>query len=267
MASPQLHGMRMTRSDGEAFAWEVAEAPVDQRLAGLVRRLIGYREWSPAPLRRIEPPYSGVPVIIGFREPLRISGATYDRCRVDGFVAGLDVAAAVTEGRGEMAGVQLDLTPIGATRILGLPLSEIAFDLVRLEDVIGPAALELRERLGAANSWENRLTLVNDFALSRAAAHVGPPPLVEAVWRQFMRSAGRANVQALADDHGVSRKHLTRQFTHWTGLAPSAYARVLRFDRAVASIRRQPEAVDWAGVAARCGYYDQPHFNRDFMRP
>jgi len=68
----------------------------------------------------------------------------------------------------------------------------------------------------------------------------------------------------MAEDAGVSRKHLTHQFRTWTGLPPSSYARLLRFERALGEIARLPHARDWARIAAGCGYYDQPHFNRDF---
>jgi AraC-like DNA-binding protein len=242
----------------------MAFAEPDARLRGLVRRVCGYQEWSSGPLRRVEPPYSGLPLIIGFGEALTVSGDRYRLEGVTSFVAGLDVAAAVTEGQGHQGGVQLDLTPLGAARILGMPLEALSRQLVRFEDLLGREAVGLSEQLALANGWGPRLRIIQDFALHRAHAHAGPPLLVASVWRRLIASSGRASIEAMADDAGVSRKHLTRQFAHWTGLPPSAYARVLRFDRAVERIKRAPDLVDWAMLAQDCGYYDQPHFNRDF---
>ncbi|MCC6919980.1 MAG: AraC family transcriptional regulator [Alphaproteobacteria bacterium] len=253
------------RRDASAdYAWEMAETAVPPALAGLATRLVGYREWMAQPLRRIEPPYTGLPLIIGFGETLNVSGERYRLDDVSAFVAGLDLSAAYTEGSGHHAGVQLDLTPLGAVRILGMPLADLAYGLVKLEELLGREGATLRQRLGEANDWASRLRLVRDFAQQRAAAHAGAPWIVAYAWQALTRSHGAANIARLADDAGVSRKHLTQQFRAWTGLPPSAYARLVRFERAVKEIERAPLATDWAQIAAGCGYYDQPHFNRDF---
>ena len=257
-------GVSVQRHAGDDFAWEFAFAEPLLHLRGLVLQVCGYQEWSRDRLRRVQPPYSGVPLIIGFGEALTVSGERYRLEGVTSFMAGLDVTTAITEGQGHQAGVQLDLTPMGAARFLGMPLEALSRQLVRFDDLLGRDASDLREQLALANGWGPRLRLVQSFALKRISSHAGPPPLVAAVWRRLIASSGQASIEAMAGDAGVSRKHLTRQFAHWTGLPPSAYARVLRFDRAVARIKHQPDAIDWAMLAQDCGYYDQPHFNRDF---
>jgi AraC-like DNA-binding protein len=263
-AAGMARHIAIERFAGPGVAWEMAFAEPDPRLAGLVQRLCGYREWSAEPLCRIQPPYSGLPLIIGFGAPITVAGTRYRLDRVSAFMAGLETAAAQTEGSGHQAGVQLDLTPLGAARLLGRPLEALAGQVVRLEDLIGADGRRLAQRLGEATGWDERLTLTEDFVLERINLHRPPPPLVTALWRRLIASRGQSDIAALAADAGVSRKHLTQQFRHWTGLPPSQYARVLRFERAVARIRARPLGVDWAQVAAACGYYDQPHFNRDF---
>ncbi len=46
------------------------------------------------------------------------------------------------------------------------------------------------------------------------------------------------------------------------GLAPKAYARVARFQRALAALHAGGRGL--SDVALRAGYYDQPHMNADF---
>ncbi|BCW88871.1 hypothetical protein sos41_20150 [Alphaproteobacteria bacterium SO-S41] len=256
--------LRVERFASADIAWEMAYAEPDARLAGLVQRMCGYREWSASPLQRIQPPYSGLPLIIGFGEPIRVSGDSYALDHVSSFVAGLDIAPAQTEGVGQQAGIQFDLTPLGAARFLDMPLESLAYGLASLDDLIGVEGRRLAQRLGEAADWAERLALTEAFALERITSHPAPPPLVTALWRRLIASRGQTDIAALAEDAGVSRKHLTQQFRRWTGLPPSLYARVLRFDRAVEQIRARPTAIDWAQLAGGCGYYDQPHFNRDF---
>jgi AraC-like DNA-binding protein len=256
--------IRLSRDAGPDFAWEMALADAPPALAPYVMRFCAYREWSPAPLKRLQPPYSGLPLIIGLGEPLSVVGERYHLDGVDSFVAGLDLAAGTTEGCGHQGGVQVDLTPLGAACILGMPLESLSRNLVRLEDVLGADGLALRQRLGEVNDWASQLRLVRDFCLRRIADNPSPPPLVAYVLGRLGASRGSAPIERLAEYAGVSRKHLTQQFRVWIGLPPSAYARLLRFERALDELKRRPKSADWAQIAAGCGYYDQPHFNRDF---
>jgi AraC-like DNA-binding protein len=71
-------------------------------------------------------------------------------------------------------------------------------------------------------------------------------------------------VQELAAEVGWSRRHLTDRFTTEFGLAPKVAARVLRFERAVQRVRRQP-TVRLADLAAELGYADQAHLTREWQ--
>ncbi|HUP61023.1 MAG TPA: AraC family transcriptional regulator [Thermoanaerobaculia bacterium] len=71
--------------------------------------------------------------------------------------------------------------------------------------------------------------------------------------------AGADRVDAIARELGISRQHLARQFQHHVGVSPKTFARVMRFRRLLASGEG-----DWAGLAARHGYYDQSHLIADF---
>jgi transcriptional regulator GlxA family with amidase domain len=72
-------------------------------------------------------------------------------------------------------------------------------------------------------------------------------------------------VGALAQELGCSRRHLVAGFRQHVGLPPKRLARVLRFQRVVSLLDRS--GGDGLGdIAAACGYYDQPHLNRDFRQ-
>ena len=46
-------------------------------------------------------------------------------------------------------------------------------------------------------------------------------------------------------------------------MTPKAYLRVSRFQQVISHVHAARE-VDWMEVVERHGYYDQPHFIRDF---
>jgi transcriptional regulator GlxA family with amidase domain len=63
---------------------------------------------------------------------------------------------------------------------------------------------------------------------------------------------------------GYSHRHFIALFRTSVGLAPKAYCRVLRFQRALH--RGGSQSTDsWVTVAQDSGYSDQAHFNRDFL--
>ncbi len=69
----------------------------------------------------------------------------------------------------------------------------------------------------------------------------------------------------LAEDFGVSRKHLSVTFRELVGMPPKRYAQVCRF-RTAASLLTAETAPAWSDLALTCGYFDQAHFNREFRR-
>jgi len=54
-------------------------------------------------------------------------------------------------------------------------------------------------------------------------------------------------------------------FRAYVGISPKTMARIFRFQTALAQLTSDPKCT-LAEVAARCGYYDQPHFVREFKR-
>ena len=81
------------------------------------------------------------------------------------------------------------------------------------------------------------------------------------------RAGGALRIEELAGALWVSRQHLALQFRERVGLNAKTFAMVCRFRRASAALRGVPGgAIDWAGLAGECGYYDQSHLIREFRQ-
>src|SRR5262249_46831787 len=76
---------------------------------------------------------------------------------------------------------------------------------------------------------------------------------------------GNIRIDELANEIGISRQHLARQFLHHVGVSPKTFARVMRFRRLTGSL--DAGDVDWADVAALHGFYDQAHLIAAFREP
>lgn len=182
---------------------------------------------------------------------------------LDAFVAGLHASPAVVRHAGNQRGVHVDVTPLGARALLGLPAGAIASTVVHLRDALGPAAEELVDRLGGARTWPARFAVI-DSVLTRGLGDASSPPdEVTWAWRRILDTGGTIEVSALAAEVGWSRRHLGERFRAELGLPPKVAARVIRFERARRLLAR-PLRPGLAEVAATCGYFDQAHLTREW---
>jgi len=85
-------------------------------------------------------------------------------------------------------------------------------------------------------------------------------PRIGAALHSMLTCAELPSVGALIAGSGWSERQFRRRFQEVVGIAPKAFARILRFQRAL----RVMERSDPLPAALECGYYDQAHFNRDF---
>jgi AraC-like DNA-binding protein len=67
----------------------------------------------------------------------------------------------------------------------------------------------------------------------------------------------------IAEQIGISHKHLLREFDRCVGLNPKLFARLCAFQRVIRWVGQKSE-VDWAQTAVTCGYYDQAHLIYEF---
>jgi AraC-like DNA-binding protein len=220
-------------------------------LRGRVRLMAGFAERG-APLRRREVPIAGLVVVLSLGPDLWVDGTW-----TGSFAAGLYDRPVVTGHGGEQAGLQLYLPPLAGRGLLGVPPAELFNATVALEDVL-PGARELTERVALEPDWRRRAAIVADV-LGAGAARVAPE--VRHAHDRLVATGGAARIERLAQETGWSRRHLTARFREDVGMTPKAFARLVRFERATALLRRGAGLAD---VAYTCGYADQPHMNRDF---
>ncbi len=75
--------------------------------------------------------------MIGLRGTL---GTTGGAPLPTGWIGGLGGDCAAVEMSGDFSALDVQLTPLGARRLLGLPLHELAGQVVPLEEILGQAA-------------------------------------------------------------------------------------------------------------------------------
>ena len=150
--------------------------------------------------------------------------------------------------------------PGGTTAFFRPPAHEMRDNHIPIEALWGRrAAAELRERLLEARGAQAKLDAM-ELVLMEMLRWSSPDP---AVAFSLDELAGNASVSQIAEASGLSQKRLIERFKSAVGMPPKQYARLLRFQRVLSCVE-SGGAVDWAGVALDCGYFDQAHFIHDF---
>jgi AraC-like DNA-binding protein len=222
-------------------------------LAGRVTSYYGFEIATPEPVRQREGPGTDVVVILTFEEHWLIGGE-----RHTSFVAGLHDRQVTTEHPGRSLGMQVNLDPLAARALVGVPLHELAGLTVPAEEILDPF---LVERLADTSDWDARFALL-DAALAPRLADARPSREVGWAWQRLRETHGRVAIGELAAELGWSRKRIVARFRDEIGLPPKAVARLLRFERA----RELAGTMPWGELAFECGFSDQSHLIAEFRR-
>ncbi|MFI9506162.1 helix-turn-helix domain-containing protein [Nocardia sp. NPDC052566] len=213
-------------------------------------------------VRRRLLPHLLVTVLIDFIPPRRriesVDGVVEPSIRLP--VNGPRDRPQIFEQSGRHRAVCVDLTPLGAYALFGIPMRELANASVDFTDLLGNEGRFFVERLADAGTGADRARVVDAMISARMARSEPSVGLVDHAWRQVNRTAGAIRIGALADRLGVSRRHLEKQFDERIGLSPKAAARVVRFQRALALAESDKP---WSEIASICGYTDQSHLSRE----
>jgi transcriptional regulator GlxA family with amidase domain len=84
---------------------------------------------------------------------------------------------------------------------------------------------------------------------------------VSAAVRTIRAMHGVVRIAALARALGIAQDPLEKRFRAMIGASPKQYAEILRLRRAIESYH---SGASLTRASIEAGYFDQPHFNRDF---
>lgn len=243
VATPQVF-----RHRHESGWWEMVVRPPAPPLRGLVRGYTGYREDSAVPVRRREVPTGDVSLILSFGPRIGVVDSSAPdgvRPGLTSFVVPVDDSWALTEYVGRQVGMEITLTPLGASSLLVVPLHELRNQVVELHHVLGTEGPLLVERLAGAPNWTERFELVDRVLLALAAQHRAPSPAAAWAWRRLVDTAGALPIRELVAELGCSHRYLLTEFRRHVGAAPKTLARVLRCQRRSGCSTRAPSSPKW----------------------
>lgn len=153
--------------------------------------------------------------------------------------------------------------PGGAFPFVDMPIDALKNMTVSLETLWGNAAVELREQLMEAPTAQRKFQVLEHFLLSRMADSLTPHPAVAFALKEFQRIPQLRTMADVTKSLGFSSRRFIELFRHEVGVTPKRFCRIQRFQKVLHCIENGGQ-IDWADVAAACGYFDQAHCINDF---
>ena len=236
-------------------------------LSGLVQSIWLYEAAAPAHARERVLPSGTMQLTINLREDRLQVSDRVDSGRSMMFpgslISGAYARPFVIDAVHQSSIMGVAFRPGGAFPFFDSPADDFRDEHVSLDTLWGAAASDLREQLLEAATPGARLHILAQALLARATKPLTRRPAVAFALKAFRGGVPAGTVGDVTEQVGLSPRRFIQLFSEEVGLTPKLFCRIQRFQKALRAAHRREE-IDWAEVAAACGYFDQSHLIHDF---
>lgn len=167
------------------------------------------------------------------------------------------------EPTGKVGIFSVRFRPHGLRPFVSTPVDTFTEKMIPIAELWGQEGEELAREVIKAGSTEERIRLLEAFLENRCDASADKNDSIHQCVERIEKNAGMINIDALAEELYVGRRHLERKFLQHVGLTPKLFARIIRFNHVLHLIEDKAEN-NFAHLAQEGGFYDQAHFIKDF---
>lgn len=147
----------------------------------------------------------------------------------------------------------------GANAFIKEPLHGLYDSSIALDNIYKDVA-HIEEQLAEAKNNTARITLIEQYLLSKLYPEE-PDKLVLAALEKIHAANGSLKIKELAQSLYISQDAFEKRFRRVVGVSPKQFSSIIRM-KSIVSTGFTKETL--SEVAFNAGYFDQPHFNKDF---
>ena len=149
----------------------------------------------------------------------------------------------------------------GAKAFFEEPIYELFEESISLDTFIKQQKIAIvEEQLAEAKNNHHRIAVIEQFLLSKLCIYT-TDKLISTAVEKIHSVKGIIKIKELADTLYISNDAFEKRFRKVVGTSPKQFSSIVRMNL-IAKQKQQTENL--ADVAFNAGYYDQPHFNKDF---
>ncbi|HYC83606.1 MAG TPA: helix-turn-helix domain-containing protein [Chryseosolibacter sp.] len=200
-------------------------------------------------------------MIFHFGDPYRINLAGSWQLQSRALVAGQIRRFFYLENTGRSSIIGIKFRPTALTHLYGLRMSTLTDRVEPLLEMTGEDGRALSAAVGDTFEFEAIVGRLNQHLedLARKAGPLNSP--IDAAVNRILDAKGMVTTAWLTDQVHLGERQLERLFKHYVGVSPKFYARIVRFNAIFDMIQHK---MNWLDIVERAGFYDQPHFIRNF---
>lgn len=149
----------------------------------------------------------------------------------------------------------------GVSAFFRQPLHEFFEESVSLDNFFPQTEVAvIEERLAASATNQERIEVIEVFLCSKLF-HYKPDDLVTEAIARIYSCRGMMRISELANGLFISQDAFEKRFRKVTGTTPKQFSAIVKMK---SIIGQYPVPALLLDMALDNGYYDQPHFNKDF---
>lgn len=149
----------------------------------------------------------------------------------------------------------------GASAFFKEPLYELFEDSVSLDNfMVRQKTSILEEQLSEATSNMQRIALIERFLLTKLS-YPKTDGLITAALAKIHSAKGNVRIKELTDTLYISQDAFEKRFRKIVGTSPKQFSSIVRMNSIIRYKQNNKSLFDSAFDG---GYFDQPHFNKDF---
>lgn len=159
--------------------------------------------------------------------------------------------------------IGIHFKPGGCFPFVEFPMAELNNLTIEVDSIWGNEINNIREAILNQPDIDLRFSILENYFQAKGKNNMGNYGLVHYSVDQLVHSPQMWTIRKLSDKTGVTPKHLITLFKKYVGLSPKMFSRINKFQKVIQLIEQQ-QKIDWAMLAFECGYFDQPHFIKEF---
>ena len=178
------------------------------------------------------------------------------------FISGQSTGYSNIQPGGTVDMISVTFQPHGFKAFFSLSVNQLLESTISIEDISDPALTELQSYLMDTPNISSCIQLIEAFLMKRLTiAKAYNFQRMNAVMQSI--NTGQTNIENLAETSCLGYKQFKRIFSEYIGINPKDFLRIIRFQRALYMLQICPKT-SLTQLALECGYYDQPHFIKEF---
>ena len=149
----------------------------------------------------------------------------------------------------------------GVSAFFKQPLHELFEQSVSLDNFFPLSEIsQVEERLAENGSNTSKIAVIEQFLLSKIIYHNADRLISEAVAKIYS-AKGNIRMKELSNDLFISQDAFEKRFRKITGATPKQFSHIVKLNAVISQSNKTVSLLD---IVFENGFYDQPHFNKDF---